>query len=60
VKSPGSVAIVPNGPAVCFVCVPRTLGGVGAIFALSACNKAFLSLQMRQSKHRDIGAMQKL
>jgi hypothetical protein len=37
-----------------------TLGGDGAVFALSVCNKTFLGLQILQFKHRVIAAMQKL
>lgn len=37
-----------------------TLGGAGAVFALSVFNKTYLSLQIPQFKLRDIEAMQKL
>jgi len=50
----------PQRSAVCFVGVPQPLGGAGAVFALSAYNKTFLSLQMLHFKHHDIGTMQKL
>jgi len=37
-----------------------TLGGAGAVFAFSVCDKTFLVLQILLFKHRDLGATQKL